>query len=93
MGPSAPPLARDGPQEEAAGGRPKVSSWLVPSSLAHASLHGVDRLTVFLQNAEFLSFCLIHQEPVAGGTLEKIKGRGKGLPRRHVRPLWEGSIF
>lgn len=88
------PLATDDPQEEAARGQASRVFWLEgPSGLADAFLHNLDRLMVFLQNLNFVSFCLIHREPVAGGTLEKIKGRGKGLPRRRVRPLWEGNIF
>lgn len=53
----------------------------------------LDQLTFFLQNPKFLSFCLIHQEPVAGGMLQEDQRKREGLPGRHIRPLWEGNIF
>ena len=41
----------------------------------------------------YITFCLIHQVPVAGERLPEDQTKREGLPGRSIRPLWDRNMF
>lgn len=65
----------------------------LPTHCQQPSAHILARLTFFLQNPERLAFCLIHQEPVAGGTLLEDQRQRERAPQKAQQAALGGKHF